>query len=84
MQAPTRSKRTWSILMQKYIDVHNKDSKYITIEKAHADLVELYNELLMSIDNARDSIILECIYKLIRQYNREVNNKLLSYNKILL
>jgi hypothetical protein len=79
----TRSKRLWDILIKKYIKAHNKDSKYITIEKAHSDLTELYNEIYESLGSqAKDSIILDNIHKLIIKYNREVNNKLLS-NKFI-
>jgi hypothetical protein len=79
--AATRSKRVWDILIQKYISAHNKDSKYITIERAENDLTDLYNEIYEALGSrANDSIILHNINKLIVTYNREVNNKLLSNN----
>lgn len=77
----TRSKRVWDILIKKYINAHNKDSKYITIERAENDLTDLYNEIYEALGSrANDSIILHNINKLIVTYNREVNNKLLSNN----
>lgn len=70
----TRSTKTWDILISKYIKVHHIDSKYITKEQAHNDLLELYNEYKQTYSS--DAIILAIIHKLIHKYHNEVRNNI--------
>jgi len=66
----TRSISTWNILIDKYIHAHHKDEKYITRDRAHSDLLELYQELYQC--HTSDSLILAMIHKIIHSYYNDV------------
>jgi hypothetical protein len=66
----TRSISTWNILIDKYIHAHHKDEKYITRDRAHSDLLELYQELYQC--HTSDSLILAIIHKIIHSYYNDV------------
>jgi hypothetical protein len=69
---PTRSITIWHMLINRYINAHILNGKSLSIERAHEDLIKLYQELHAILGHyANDHTVLHKLHILILEYENE-------------
>ena len=69
---PTRSIQMWHMLVNRYIAAHTLNGKTITTERAHNDLIKLYEEFHSILGPyASDHNVLQKLYSIVVEYENE-------------